>query len=115
MGYRVRICRKTAENIEENGRVVGERITILHSQKQDVWFNNDSSQLADWLNTYCVDTVIPEEREDWEVWVEDLKHFPQEAFADNEIQGYTGDELRRFTEECIAMANKDGWVHLEWF
>lgn len=112
MGDRVHI-HKTHEMVwAEDGS--GYDLKVRFSPNQADWFNNRQYDLAEWLNNYGEDIYVSAGDPDWVINKSDLEKLPEEAFKDPPYRS-TEEEMRRWVAECIACADKDGEVHMEWF
>ena len=115
MGYRVRIvARRESKEVHEDG-MSGFSVKTLYSAKQRDWFNNDSSDLADWLNEYTDEGYINSSMDEWVITLSALESIPEEAFK-NPVTDRTEEEMRRFIAECIRCAKlTEGECILEWW
>ena len=115
MGNRIHICsHRKMVVIYEDERFAGYTLSVRYSKDQRDWFNNQQSELANWLNDNCDEVFLDEDAPEWAIQKSELEGIPEEAYLEA-MRAVSPEELRRFVAESIKCAQEDGMVYYEWF
>ena len=99
------------------GSVIGHTEDVTYFEGQTVWMGNRQSALYDWLIGFIDgDYSFGEcgEADRWEFPKACLKMIPEEEFKDT-IFGITGEELKKFVQDCLEANPESFMVRIDWY